>query len=185
MPDTFSHYGPVGILLLIGLLFGFGNLILTTLIGPHREGKIKGMTYEAGMNPIGSARRRFNVRFYMMAMTFLVFDVEIIFLYPWATVFPNLGQDSPARSSDRLAYISPQIVPDGVWLHHVPGPHVACSSNKNGAEGGDRTHTEIALHRILSPVRFVCQKAHFMRGLPQFRSFGAPPGARGELVSPS
>jgi NADH-quinone oxidoreductase subunit A len=92
--DTFSHYAPVGILLLMAVGFGVGNLILTSVIGPGKQGAVKGMVYEAGMNPIGSARRRFNVRFYIVAMTFLVFDVEIVFLYPWATTFPSLAQDS-------------------------------------------------------------------------------------------
>jgi len=92
--DTFSHYAPVGILLLMAIGFGVGNLILTSVIGPSRQGAVKGMVYEAGMNPIGSAKRRFNVRFYIVAITFLVFDVEIVFLYPWATTFPSLGQDS-------------------------------------------------------------------------------------------
>jgi len=93
--DTFSHYAPVGVLLLMALGFGVGNLILTSVLGPGRQGKIKGMTYEAGVNPIGSTRRRFNVRFYIVAMAFLVFDVEIVFLYPWATTFPSLGHASP------------------------------------------------------------------------------------------
>ena len=93
MPDQFTHYAPVAVLLAIALTFGLGNLLLTTLIGPKRQGRVKGMTYESGMNPIGSARRRFNVRFYMVAMTFLVFDVEIVFLYPWATVFGGLDHD--------------------------------------------------------------------------------------------
>jgi len=90
----FSHYGPLGILLIMALAFGAGNLVLTSLLGPRRAGAIKGLTYESGMNPIGSARRRFNVRFYMVAMTFLLFDVEIVFLYPWATVFPSLDPSS-------------------------------------------------------------------------------------------
>jgi NADH-quinone oxidoreductase subunit A len=55
----------------------------------------KGIAYESGMDPIGSTRKRFNVRFYMMAMTFLVFDVEIIFLYPWAVTFTQLEPGSP------------------------------------------------------------------------------------------
>ncbi len=91
-----SHYAAIGILLLMAIAFGLGNLVLSAIIGPSREGKVKGTTYESGMNPIGTARRRFNVRFYIVAMTFLVFDVEIVFLYPWATVFPNLAEDDPA-----------------------------------------------------------------------------------------
>ena len=91
---NFNHYLPVGILALIALAFGVGNLVLTHLIGPSRKGPIKGMTYESGMNPIGTTQRRFNVRFYIVAMTFLVFDVEIVFLYPWAISFPNLAPDS-------------------------------------------------------------------------------------------
>ncbi|NBC10623.1 MAG: NAD(P)H-quinone oxidoreductase subunit 3 [Planctomycetes bacterium] len=71
--------------------FGVVNLLLTEIIGPSRKGEVKGKTYESGMEPIGTARRRFNVRFYVVAMTFLLFDVEIVFLYPWATTFPALG----------------------------------------------------------------------------------------------
>lgn len=91
---TFNHYAPVGVLFLMAMAFGMGNLVLTSVIGPGRQGRIKGMVYESGVNPIGSARRRFNVRFYIVAMTFLVFDVEIVFLYPWAITFPSLSQDS-------------------------------------------------------------------------------------------
>ena len=85
-----NHYIPLAILILMAIAFGVGNLILTSILGPRRQGPLKGMTYESGMNPIGTAHRRFNVRFYMLAMTFLLFDVEIVFLYPWATVFPSL-----------------------------------------------------------------------------------------------
>ena len=88
--DGFNHYAPLGVLLLIALGFAGGNLVLTHLLGPSRQGKVKGMVYESGMNPIGSARRRFNVRFYMVAMAFLLFDVEIVFLYPWATIFRSV-----------------------------------------------------------------------------------------------
>jgi NADH-quinone oxidoreductase subunit A len=60
------------------------------VLGPKRQGRVKSQSYESGMNPIGTARKRFNVRFYLIAMVFLVFDVEIIFLYPWAVTFPSL-----------------------------------------------------------------------------------------------
>ena len=57
------------------------------ILGPLATGPGKEETYESGMVPIGDARKRFNVRFYIVAMIFLVFDVEIMFLYPWATIF--------------------------------------------------------------------------------------------------
>ena len=89
--SSFNHYAALGILLVMAIGFGVANLTLTTFLGPSRKGEVKGTVYESGMNPIGSARRRFNVRFFILAMTFLLFDVEIVFLYPWAVTFPSLG----------------------------------------------------------------------------------------------
>ncbi|MEM1109082.1 MAG: NADH-quinone oxidoreductase subunit A [Planctomycetota bacterium] len=89
--SSFSMWAAVGVLLLMAVGFGVGNVFLTHVLGPSRKGEVKGTVYESGMNPIGDARRRFNVRFYVVAMTFLLFDVEIVFLYPWATTFPKLG----------------------------------------------------------------------------------------------
>ncbi len=90
-----QSYLPIGILVLMAIAFAVVNIVATKLIGPSREGVVKGTTYESGMNPIGTARKRFNVRFYIVAMTFLVFDVEIIFLYPWALTFSQLEPRSP------------------------------------------------------------------------------------------
>ena len=92
--EPISHYAPLAMLVLMALVFGLGNLFLSAILGPRREGAIKGSVYESGVNPIGSAKRRFNVRFYVVAMTFLLFDVEIVFLYPWAVTFPSLSQGS-------------------------------------------------------------------------------------------
>ena len=87
-------YIPIGLLVVMAIVFAGANLLMSHLLGPRREGPIKGSTYEAGMDPIGSARKRFNVRFYILTMTFLVFDVEIIFLYPWAVTFAKLAPQS-------------------------------------------------------------------------------------------
>ena len=84
-------WAAVGVLLLMAIAFGAGNVFLTHVLGPSRKGEVKGTVYESGMNPVGDARRRFNVRFYVVAMTFLLFDVEIVFLYPWAMTFPALN----------------------------------------------------------------------------------------------
>ena len=95
MPEVnLDAYIPVGILVVMAVLFVVGNMVVTHLLGPTRRGARKDIPYESGMNPIGTARKRFNVRFYILAMTFLVFDVEIIFLYPWAVTFARLDPQS-------------------------------------------------------------------------------------------
>jgi len=75
-----------------------GLLAVGSLLGPKRTGRVKEMPYESGMDPIHDARRRFDVRFHLVAIVFLVFDVELLFLYPWAVankmVLPQLAADS-------------------------------------------------------------------------------------------
>jgi len=93
-----QSYLPVLILIAIAASFAIANVVISLLVGPRRDGPAKGRSYESGMNPIGSPRKRFNVRFYLIAMVFLVFDIEIIFLYPWATTFPNIDQTSVAST---------------------------------------------------------------------------------------
>lgn len=74
------------VLLYIGVLIGFAatNLILTHLLGPSKKTPTKQMPYESGMDPVGDARQPFDVKFYLVAILFLIFDVELLFLYPWA-----------------------------------------------------------------------------------------------------
>ena len=72
----------VYVLVLIG--FVITNLILTHTLGPKKKTEVKDMPYESGMDPIGDARQPFDVKFYLVAILFLVFDVELLFLYPWA-----------------------------------------------------------------------------------------------------
>src|SRR5579862_8992409 len=88
-----GNFIPVVILIVIGILFAVANIGLSLFFGPKRTGPGKEITYESGMLPIGDARKRFNVRFYIVAMIFLVFDVEIIFFYPWATIFARHVKD--------------------------------------------------------------------------------------------
>jgi len=90
-----STYLPIGILVAMAIVFVVGSLIATHVLGPRERGETKDIVYESGMDPLGTARKRFNVRFYILAMTFLVFDVEIIFLYPWAVTYTKLPPQSP------------------------------------------------------------------------------------------
>lgn len=92
--DLLSYF-PVVVITSMAIIFVVANIVLSTVLGPRAEGAIKGTAYEAGMDPIGTTRKRFNVRFYMMAVTFLLFDVEIIFLYPWAVSYSQLDPGSP------------------------------------------------------------------------------------------
>jgi NADH-quinone oxidoreductase subunit A len=66
------------------LALAVGLLTVGSVLGPKRSGRVKEMPYESGMDPIHDARRRFDVRFHLVAIAFLVFDVELLFLYPWA-----------------------------------------------------------------------------------------------------
>jgi NADH-quinone oxidoreductase subunit A len=93
-----GSWAPVVLLLIIGFGFAFANIALSLFVGPKRTGPGKETTYESGMLPIGDARRRFNVRFYIVAMIFLVFDVEVIFFYPWATIFAKHVQSDTSEN---------------------------------------------------------------------------------------
>lgn len=74
------------VLIYAGVLVGFvlTTLILAHLLGPRKQTAVKQMPYESGMDPVGDARQPFDVKFYLVAILFLVFDVELLFLYPWA-----------------------------------------------------------------------------------------------------
>jgi len=93
MPGTYipSEYLPVLIFIIIATAFGFGALIIGTIFRLNKPYYEKLMPYESGINPTGEPRTRFAVRFYIIAMLFVVFDVEAIFIYPWAIVFDKIG----------------------------------------------------------------------------------------------
>ena len=78
-----SRFWGSGYLLAI-VAFAAVSLLGAQFIGPYRKTPVKQMTYESGMDPIGDARQHFDVKFYLIAILFLVFDVELLFLYPWA-----------------------------------------------------------------------------------------------------
>ncbi len=83
------NYLPLLVFLIMVVLFGTGMTVASTLLGPRRPTTAKGLPYECGIVPAGTARKRFSVSFYLTAMLFIVFDVEAIFLYPWAVLVRN------------------------------------------------------------------------------------------------
>ena len=74
----------IGPCLAVAFAIGAGMMIASSVLAPSKLTKVKQMPYESGMDPIGDARQRFDVRFYLVAIVFLLFDVELLFLYPWA-----------------------------------------------------------------------------------------------------
>jgi NADH-quinone oxidoreductase subunit A len=92
MTELYSNnYVLVTIFLILGLALPLGALTAGRFLRPHNPSKEKQTTYESGIDPIGSSWVQFNVKYYMYALLFVVFDVETIFLYPWAVAYDHLG----------------------------------------------------------------------------------------------
>ncbi|MGN6367526.1 MAG: NADH-quinone oxidoreductase subunit A [Phycisphaerae bacterium] len=100
----YNEWAAMGILFLLAAGFAIFNVVLSTSLGPKREGKTKETPYESGVNPVGDTRQRFNVRFYLVAMIFLVFDVEVLFLIPWLTIFPERVFDGFHLAQHEVVY---------------------------------------------------------------------------------
>ena len=93
MPGSYipTNYLPVLIFLIIGLVFGVVALLIGTVFRLKKPYFEKLLPYESGVNPKGEPRYRFSIRFYIIAMLFVIFDVEAVFIYPWAVVFDMIG----------------------------------------------------------------------------------------------
>jgi NADH-quinone oxidoreductase subunit A len=87
-----STYLPILILFTVAVFVAVAAVGLGTLLGPRRPTPRKQSPYESGMTPIGPAQRRFPIKFYLVAVLFILFDVEIVFLYPWAVLLRDAGQ---------------------------------------------------------------------------------------------
>ena len=86
-----QDYLPIGILMAFAIAFGVVLAKASEWLGPKRPSDVKLSTYESGMEPVRGAHERFSVKFYIVAMLFIVFDIELVFLYPWAVNVRELG----------------------------------------------------------------------------------------------
>ena len=89
-------YLPILLMFIVAGGFAVGNVLLSQLVGQRKRTRTKLMPYECGKDPVGSARERFSVKFYLIAMIFILFDIEVIFLVPWAAVFKSLASQGDA-----------------------------------------------------------------------------------------
>jgi NADH-quinone oxidoreductase subunit A len=83
-------YAPIGIMFLVAMGFAASQILVTQLIGPRKRTAVKLMPYECGKDPVGSARDRFSIKFYTVAVIFLLFDIEVLFMIPFAVAFKTL-----------------------------------------------------------------------------------------------
>jgi NADH-quinone oxidoreductase subunit A len=91
------EYLPVLMLGAVAVAFSFGMLILSVVIGQKgKRSKIKDTAYECGMLPIGEGTARLSVKFYLVAMLFILFDIEVVFLYPWAVIYKSMLKENAA-----------------------------------------------------------------------------------------
>ena len=89
-------YVPIAIMFIVAAGFGVSQLLVTQLIGPRKRTATKLMPYECGKDPIGSARDKYSIKFYTVAVIFLLFDIEVLFMIPFAVAFKSLLADEKA-----------------------------------------------------------------------------------------
>jgi NADH-quinone oxidoreductase subunit A len=85
-----ENYIPIFIVLAIGVVFAVVTVFSSVIFGPQRPNREKLSTYESGMKPVGTTQERISVKYYLVAMLFIIFDLEVIFIYPWAIQFKRL-----------------------------------------------------------------------------------------------
>jgi NADH-quinone oxidoreductase subunit A len=149
VPDTkfnLSAYLPILLMFVFAAGFAVTNVLLSQLVGQRKRTRTKLMPYECGKDPVGSARERFSVKFYLIAMIFILFDIEVIFLVPWAVVFKTLA--SPEFGMGTLVYVEMMLF---VALLLVGYVYVV---KKGAFEWGDRARREAeAEARALTDMR--------------------------------
>ncbi len=83
-------YIPIFLVLIVAILFGLATVFASKIFGPQRPNPVKASTYESGMDPIGTTNQRLSIKYYLVAIIFIIFDIEVIFVYPWAVEFKRL-----------------------------------------------------------------------------------------------
>src|SRR5437773_8562337 len=100
---SLMDYAPIGIMFLVAFGFAVSQILVTQLVGPRKRTQTKLMPYECGKDPVGSARDRFSIKFYNVAVVFLLFDIEVLFMVPFAVAFKALFKENASYGT--IAFI--------------------------------------------------------------------------------
>ena len=157
MPDlkfNLNDYLPILLMFIVAAGFAVTNVLLTQMVGQRKATRTKLMPYECGKDPVGSARERFSVKFYLIGMIFILFDIEVIFLVPWAVVFKTLS----AQGMSTLVYVEMMLF---VGLLLVGYIYVV---KKGAFDWGERARREAeaearALHDLRQPESATVRRA--------------------------
>jgi NADH-quinone oxidoreductase subunit A len=139
-----KDYLPILLMFIVAAGFALSNILLSQMVGQRKRTRTKLMPYECGKDPVGSARERFSVKFYLIAMVFILFDIEVIFLVPWAVVFKSLV----AEGLGTLAYVEMMLFVALLFVGYI------YVWRKGAFEWGERARREAeAEARALHDVR--------------------------------
>jgi NADH-quinone oxidoreductase subunit A len=100
-----KEYIPILIVFIFVAGFAVTNIVLSHVVGKRKNTRAKLMPYECGMDPVGSAHQRFSVKFYLIAMLFILFDIEAVFLLPWAVVFKTMARTLTLNGQSARSFV--------------------------------------------------------------------------------
>lgn len=105
MDSTLHSFAPILMQIAFSAIFVVATLIVSNLIGPKHKASRKSANFECGLDPIGNARNPFHVRYFLVAILFVLFDIEVVFMYPWAVNFKALGWEGFGKMGIFIAII--------------------------------------------------------------------------------
>ena len=108
--SNLAEYLPIALMFVFALGFVVTTMVVTHALGPKRKSQIKLDTFECGIEPKGNARIPFNIKYFLVAILFVLFDVEVIFMYPWAVNFKELSEVSAAAFIEMVVFIALLLV---------------------------------------------------------------------------
>ncbi|MBX7152375.1 NADH-quinone oxidoreductase subunit A [bacterium] len=109
-PPVYENYFPILALMIIATIIPLAILVITHILGPRKPSERKLSVYESGMPPVGDAHPKFSIKFYIIGMLFILFDIEIVFMYPWAVIYKKWVSTSSFILIEGLVFIAILLV---------------------------------------------------------------------------